>query len=547
MLTATNEKDVEAFYKSELQKSFPGIIITSPVGTDGYGVVGDLRLLMEFKLQFSRRNRQSRPRALAQTVHYVRNLIFNGYDAPNVILLADRESCYVVDTGDIIHHLFERYDWKKAASTPDHSLIDALSDFEFTPLSYCDAVTTINQMASSSCFNVGYRPGRYPEHCVTDGASRVMEQYLNGVMPGWSNDREVVVIDGTVTDSNLAQIISANRPTVLLIRYTVGTMKSLSDMYRDYGLRIADSCIVLAAPLPVIHLTITNYCSPERIIVTPSGEQYVLFACHDYSFEKSKCLLVPVIDEASGNTIGFRSKELLYSDRTIPYGWSGSGPPLAKFSHNSNVEATIGNVQSFAINGPSSDDYRGGSPFLITSANFIQSAVCFAVGKSVSLTAINFNQRINVTKYTSHKMKQFVSDCIVFSALHPDNQIISEGPFYYNHFFWLDPQYIIDNTPRCCINMTARESHMYCHAAHMLKRYQLGADAERLLNIATRLVVSTASLRTDKSHHRAWNASLYQIRDIIADNPLYGELQSGLSALGQKIVSAAYRYGVLQV
>lgn len=118
------EKEVELVYNKEITKSFPNIKIKHPYGCDGYleGKVEFnektrvLKMIMEFKLDedFGLKIRQSK--VLIQVIYYIKRFLVDGKILPNIILVGDKNECFVLHSNSIIKYLDEDIDWNIAPS-----------------------------------------------------------------------------------------------------------------------------------------------------------------------------------------------------------------------------------------------------------------------------------------------------------------------------------------------------------------------------------------------------------------------------------------------
>ncbi|MBK1809516.1 hypothetical protein JHL18_02505 [Clostridium sp. YIM B02505] len=113
------EKEVEIVYKNELKKSFLNSNISHNYNCDGYlegNIVFNsetkvLRLIMEFKLDedFSSKIKQSK--VLIQVLYYLKK--FSEYSTifPEIILVGDKNECFVLTSDKISKYLTEEINW----------------------------------------------------------------------------------------------------------------------------------------------------------------------------------------------------------------------------------------------------------------------------------------------------------------------------------------------------------------------------------------------------------------------------------------------------
>ena len=88
--SAVCEKDVENAWRAALLAERPSASIASPHGCDGLISWGNVRALIEFKLDVDLKSRADVALVLAQLAGYVQRLASAGELAPNVLVLADR-------------------------------------------------------------------------------------------------------------------------------------------------------------------------------------------------------------------------------------------------------------------------------------------------------------------------------------------------------------------------------------------------------------------------------------------------------------------------
>ena len=126
------EKDVENAYREATRKGRPGATITSPHGTDGYAVwnskvpPANVRLLLEAKYDLDFKARQPVCNTLGQCLFYLKKFEASGEPLPNVILVGDKNECFVLATAAVKGFLDLPVDWRAAPSTGDPVLTRAL-------------------------------------------------------------------------------------------------------------------------------------------------------------------------------------------------------------------------------------------------------------------------------------------------------------------------------------------------------------------------------------------------------------------------------------
>lgn len=122
MKLALVEREVEDVYNRGVSFYFDDVAITHPHDCDGYleTRVGEqkkmLRLIIEYKFDEEFSRRVARARVLLQVIFYLKRFELAGEILPNVILVGDRDECFVIHTNDVISYLDEEVDWDVAPS-----------------------------------------------------------------------------------------------------------------------------------------------------------------------------------------------------------------------------------------------------------------------------------------------------------------------------------------------------------------------------------------------------------------------------------------------
>ena len=123
---ATLERQVEDVYMKGLKTYFNGEV-TFPYGCDGYleeGEENTLRLLAEFKYDYDLNSSMDRAKVLIQVIFYLKRFENEGKKLPNVILVGDKNECFLLHTNDILKYLDYDLDWSIALSTAHNKYID---------------------------------------------------------------------------------------------------------------------------------------------------------------------------------------------------------------------------------------------------------------------------------------------------------------------------------------------------------------------------------------------------------------------------------------
>ena len=124
------EKDVENAWRQKIGSLFKNSIITSPYNTDGYLETedGKISLLLEFKFQENLKSKLSQVNVLSQTLYYLKRFEKDGKKLPKVILIADKNECFILHSNPLSKYLDYDLNWNAAASTAFKSNPDLISD-----------------------------------------------------------------------------------------------------------------------------------------------------------------------------------------------------------------------------------------------------------------------------------------------------------------------------------------------------------------------------------------------------------------------------------
>lgn len=121
MKEAKIEREVEDIYNQQITFFFDNPTITHPFECDGLidtKIDGKmLKLIMEYKYDKDFKSRTARANVIVQALYYVKKFEQNGMILPNVVLVGDRNECFVFHVNDIISYLDENLDWSIAPSS----------------------------------------------------------------------------------------------------------------------------------------------------------------------------------------------------------------------------------------------------------------------------------------------------------------------------------------------------------------------------------------------------------------------------------------------
>ena len=114
--SAQAEREVEQVYNEEIRLYFPDCEIMHPYKCDGYIEDSSIRLLIEYKLDELFDNRIVRGKVIMQVLFYLHIFRDNGI-FPNVVLVGDKNECFVLGTSNLVKYLdYSNIDWGIAPS-----------------------------------------------------------------------------------------------------------------------------------------------------------------------------------------------------------------------------------------------------------------------------------------------------------------------------------------------------------------------------------------------------------------------------------------------
>lgn len=114
---ASIEREVEDAYNNGISLFFTDSPIEHPYQCDGYLTEGlMLRLLIEYKFDEILSNAVVRAKVLVQVLFYLKQFEEGGLPLPNVIMVGDKNECFVIHSNDIVGYLDEKINWSTAPS-----------------------------------------------------------------------------------------------------------------------------------------------------------------------------------------------------------------------------------------------------------------------------------------------------------------------------------------------------------------------------------------------------------------------------------------------
>ena len=123
------EKDVENAYRAGISKVRPSAAWSSPYGTDGVAEwqgAATVRLLLEAKYNLDLKSRVAACGVLGQVLLYIKRFEAAGEVLPNVLLVGDKDECFVLATDAVRGFLNLPLDWTVAPSKGNPELTRAL-------------------------------------------------------------------------------------------------------------------------------------------------------------------------------------------------------------------------------------------------------------------------------------------------------------------------------------------------------------------------------------------------------------------------------------
>lgn len=134
---AVVEKDVETSYKAEIAGILPQASITSPYNTDGVIEFDNVKILFEAKYDLELKVRKESMGVVAQALFYLKKFEEDGEVLPQVILVGDKNECFLIPTDKLVKYLDIDIDWSIAPSKPHPMLLlKLIEDVEISPYVY---------------------------------------------------------------------------------------------------------------------------------------------------------------------------------------------------------------------------------------------------------------------------------------------------------------------------------------------------------------------------------------------------------------------------
>lgn len=118
------EREVEGIYNEKINKYFNNTRLEHPFLCDGYlekSIKYDkeskiLRLLIEYKYDEDFTQKMHQARVIIQAIYYIKKFELAGLELPNIILIGDKNECFILDSNVLIKYLAEETNWAIAPS-----------------------------------------------------------------------------------------------------------------------------------------------------------------------------------------------------------------------------------------------------------------------------------------------------------------------------------------------------------------------------------------------------------------------------------------------
>jgi len=243
IINATIERQVEDVYNKGLGIYFKESPISYPFACDGYMECKtdnekDLRLLIEYKFDKNFESALDRAKVILQSIYYVKQFELAGRELPNVILIADKNECFLIHTNNIIKYLDYDIDWKIAPSTASDKYIDLcieISDDEDVRNSF---VYSVNEefsfkVVADKIKDFADNVKRYV-HITEDNIVSIFDTFTKKVLGNATavTPNDLVGLFVGIISNDVNYYVHPNRKTILVTPY--GDIKIKSDGYNAF-------------------------------------------------------------------------------------------------------------------------------------------------------------------------------------------------------------------------------------------------------------------------------------------------------------------------
>lgn len=243
IINATIERQVEDVYNKGLGIYFKNSPISYPFACDGYMECKtdnekDLRLLIEYKFDKNFDSAFDRAKVILQSIYYVKQFELIGRELPNVILIADKNECFLVHTNNIIKYLDYDIDWNIAPSTASENYIDLCIEISNDEDVRNSFVYSVNEefsfkVVADKIKDFADNVKRYV-HITEDNIVSIFDTFTKKVLGNASavTPNDLVGLFVGIISNDVNYYVHPNRKTILVTPY--GEIKIKNDGYKSF-------------------------------------------------------------------------------------------------------------------------------------------------------------------------------------------------------------------------------------------------------------------------------------------------------------------------
>ena len=243
IINATIERQVEDVYNKGLGIYFKESPISYPFACDGYMECKtdnekDLRLLIEYKFDKNFESALDRAKVILQSIYYVKQFELTGRELPNVILIADKNECFLIHTNNIIKYLDYDIDWKIAPSTASDKYIDLCIEISNDEDVRNSFVYSVNEefsfkVVADKIKDFADNVKRYV-HITEDNIVSIFDTFTKKVLGNATavTPNDLVGLFVGIISNDVNYYVHPNRKTILVTPY--GDIKIKSDGYNAF-------------------------------------------------------------------------------------------------------------------------------------------------------------------------------------------------------------------------------------------------------------------------------------------------------------------------
>lgn len=243
IVNATIERQVEDVYNKGLGIYFKESPISYPFACDGYMEYKtdndkDLRLLIEYKFDKNFESAMDRAKTILQSIYYVKQFELTGRELPNVILIADKNECFIIHTNNIIKYLDYDIDWAIAPSTASDKYIDLCIEISNDEDVRNAFVYSVNEefsfkVVADKIKDFADNVKRYV-HITEDNIVSIFDTFTKKVLGNATavTPNDLVGLFVGIISNDVNYYVHPNRKTILVTPY--GDIKIKSDGYNAF-------------------------------------------------------------------------------------------------------------------------------------------------------------------------------------------------------------------------------------------------------------------------------------------------------------------------